>query len=122
MFATYDYSNFPEVKVMFHGSPKDDSDFQLFLDQWLKLYEDGKDFTFLFDVEHMVIGNPYYCYKVASFIGEMKTREYQYLKSSKIINMNTLAYGLLKLVFMIQSPISEVTIHHTGGTISFVPP
>ena len=59
MFAIYDYSNFPEVKVMFHGSPKDEDDFQLFTDQWLKLYEDKKEFSFLFDVENMVIVNPY---------------------------------------------------------------
>ena len=30
MFATYDYTNFPEVKVIFNGSIQDESDYILF--------------------------------------------------------------------------------------------
>ena len=122
MFATYDYSKFPEVKVVFNGNIQDENEYTLFTDQWLQLYEDKKDFTFLFDVENMGIVSPYYCYKIAAFIGEMRKREHRYLQSSTIINVNSFVYGLLKLVFMIQSPISPVTIQHIDGSISVVTP
>ena len=40
MFANYDYTEFPEVKVTFDGVINDENDFTLFIDQWRKLYED----------------------------------------------------------------------------------
>ena len=53
MFANYDYSNFPEVKVTFEGTIKETSDFTLFIDQWKELYNDKREFTFLFDMKVM---------------------------------------------------------------------
>jgi hypothetical protein len=110
MFATYDYTNFPEVKVIFNGSIQDESDYILFTEQWLKLYEDKNNFNFLFDMKDIGMVNLTYCYKIASFISDIKSREIQYLTESTIINVNDFSYGLLQLVFMIQSPISKVTI------------
>jgi len=122
MFSTYDYSKFPEVKVVFSGNIQDDSEYVLFTDQWLQLYEDKQEFTFLFDVENMGIVSPYYCYKIAGFIGEMRQKKHRYLQSSTILNVNSFAYGLLKIVFMLQPPISPVTIQHIDGSITVVKP
>jgi len=122
MFATYDYTNFPEVKISFEGTIQYESDFILFTDQWLQLYEDKEEFNFVFDVANMGIVNPYYCYKIASFMAEIKKQPIQYVQSSTILNVNTFVYGLLKMVFMIQSPISPVTIQHTDGSTSIVAP
>ena len=51
MFANYDYREFPEVKVTFDGVINDENDFILFIEQWRKLYEDQRNFTFLFDTK-----------------------------------------------------------------------
>jgi len=122
MFATYDYTNFPEVKVIFNGSIQDESDYILFTEQWVKLYEDKKYFNFLFDMENMSVINPRYCYKIASFINDIKSRDVQYLTESSIINVNNIVHKLLQLVFMIQSPVSKVTIHTNDGYNTIINP
>jgi len=122
MFAIYEYSNFPEVKVTFNGGPKDDSDFQLFLDQWEKLYEDKNNFTFTFDMKNISYANPKYCYRIANFISELKKKEIQYLLSTTIINFNSLINKLIELVFYIQKPIARVSIVYEDGTIKIIDP
>ena len=122
MFCTYDYSEFPIVKVIFDGMIHDESEFTLFTEQWLKLYEDKKEFTFLFDVKYMSMVNPYWCYKIASFIGEIKKQPTQYLQRSTIINTNQFIMYLLRIVFSIQSPISPVTIISNDGTEVLINP
>ena len=79
MFANYDYTEFPEVKVTFDGSINDENDFTLFINQWRKLYEDQINFTFLFDMSGMGYVNPKYCYKMTQFISELKGGDIQYL-------------------------------------------
>ena len=37
MFATYDYSNFPIVKIVLQGSILDDNDFSNFTNNWINL-------------------------------------------------------------------------------------
>ena len=110
MFANYYYSNFPEVKVTFEGTIKDKSDFTLFIDQWKELYNDKREFTFLFDMEGMGIVNPKYCFSMAEFIEELKQEPIQYLQKSTFINTNTFIRGLLKIIFAIQSPVAPVEI------------
>ena len=46
MFANYDYTEFPEVKVTFDGSINNETDFTLFIDQWRNLYEDQQELLF----------------------------------------------------------------------------
>ena len=122
MFAIYDYSNFPQVKVIFNGTITNEFEYILFTEQWLKLYEDKKDFNFLFDMKDIGMVNLTYCYKIASFISDIKSREIQYLTESTIINVNDFSYGLLQLVFMIQSPISKVTIIKNDDVKSVIYP
>ena len=71
MFARYDYSEFPEVRVFFTGSINTEEDFTLFTEQWIKLYDDKKDFFFIFDMENIGFIHPTYCYKMAQFISEL---------------------------------------------------
>ena len=122
MFCSYDYSNFPEVKVTFDGTIQGEYDFTLFTEQWKKLYEDEKEFTFIFDVKDMGLNHPYWAYRVASFISEMKEYPTQYLQSSKIINVSTFVKYLLQIVFSVQPPISPVTIIHTDETKTYINP
>ena len=110
MFANYDYNKFPIVKVTFNGTIINEQDFILFTEQWLQLYEDKKEFTFIFDVKDIGLINPYWSYKVATFISQLKEQPKQYLRSSKIIHANSFTMYLLWLVFTIQVPVSIVTL------------
>ena len=114
MFANYDYTEFPEVKVTFDGSINNETDFTLFIDQWRNLYEDKNYFTFLFDMSGMGYVNPKYCYKMALFISELKRQDIQYLTSTRIINVNRYLYYLLQLIFALQGPVAPVTIVYNG--------
>ena len=122
MFCRYDYTNFPEVRVIFNGIILNENDFALLTEQWKQLYEDKKEFTFVFDVEDMGLNNPYWAYRVASFISDMKKYPIHYLQSSKIINVSTFVRYLLHIVFSIQSPISPVTIVDNDGTETLINP
>ena len=44
MWANYDYSSMPIVKVIFEKGIKDEEDFNQFLKEWITLYENKKDF------------------------------------------------------------------------------
>jgi hypothetical protein len=110
MFATYDYTKSPEVKVTFHGNINIEQDFTDFTKQWYDLYEKKTNFTFLFDMSDISMISPFYCYKMAFFIHDLKQQPIQYLQSSKIYNINSFIYGLLRLIFAIQSPVAPVTI------------
>ena len=79
MFVTFDETEYPIVKVNFTGVVRSDSDFSQFTDKWLELYERNTKFTFIFDTRNMGLMGPKYCFKMASFIKELKKRQIQYL-------------------------------------------
>ena len=121
-FCEYDYSNFPMVHVSFHGSIKNEDDFNLFTSQWLQLYEDQNYFSFIFDMEDMGLVNPYWSYKMASFITELKKQPIQYLQNSRIINVNKFTKYLLKIIFSVQSPVAPVLIVNKDGSQNLITP
>ena len=47
MFAIYDHSKFPEVKVTFHGYITTEKDFTDFTKQWYDLYEKKRKVFFI---------------------------------------------------------------------------
>ena len=97
-------------------------DFLLFINQWKELYKDEQEFTFLFDMKDMSFVNPIYCYKMSSFITELKKEPKQYLTRSKIINVNRIIKYLLSIIFYIQSPVAPVDIECINGTNYLVIP
>ena len=121
MFARYDYSEFPEVRVFFTGSINTEEDFTLFTEQWIKLYDDKKDFSFIFDMENIGFIHPTYCYKMAQFISELKKRDKHYLTKSKIINVNSFMMYLLYITFQIQAPVAPVYIHSQESIVTLIP-
>jgi len=113
MFTNYDYSQYNTyslVTVTFGDKPVDDDDFQDFLNKWLELYENKKDFTFIFNCENVGYVPIKYSIKMALFIRTLKKRGYQYLKKSIIYIPNPQAKRLLDFIFMIQPPIAPVYI------------
>ena len=110
MFVTFDETKYPIVKVNFAGVVRNDSDFSQFTNKWLELYERNQKFTFIFDTRNMGIMGPKYCFKMASFIKELKKRQIQYLEKSIIIVSNRYIRFLLWLIFKIQKPVAPVYI------------
>ena len=110
MFVTFDEVEYPIVKVNFTGVVRSDNDFSQFTDKWLELYERNVNFTFIFDTRNMGIMGPKYCFKMASFIKELKKRQIQYLEKSIIIVSNRYIRFLLWLIFKIQKPVAPVYI------------
>ena len=121
-FALYNYEEFPEVRVTFHGTIKKENDFTWFTQQWIDLYVDQKEFNFLFDMKDIGMVNPLYSYKMASFISELKKHPVQYLTRSKIINVNRFMKYLLYIVFKFQSPVAPVEICCLDGSTINIDP
>ena len=67
MWADYDYTNFPIVTVKFNKYIKEENDFNMFLKKWIYLYDDKKDFSFVFDTTNVGMPNIKYCYNKGIF-------------------------------------------------------
>ena len=110
MFAYYDYSNFPIVKVILNNIIVNDEDFQNFTNQWLQLYYNKRDFEFIFDTKKCGLVNPKYCLYMALFIKKLKKEKIHYLKKSIIYVYNKYIFNLLKIIFYFEKPIAKVEI------------
>ena len=110
MFVSFDETEYPIVRVNFTGVVRNDNDFSQFTNKWLELYERNANFTFIFDTRNMGIMGPKYCFKMASFIKELKKRQIQYLEKSIIIVSNRYIRFLLWLIFKMQKPVAPVYI------------
>ena len=110
MFAEYDKSTFPLVKVKLNKTIKDDIDFNNFLNDWLLLYSDKKPFYLLFDTRETGFINIKYAVKTSQFINKIKNLSKEWLQYSIIIvNSNTISF-LLRFVFKLSPPIAPVYI------------
>ena len=107
MFAKFNYDEFPIVNVKFKKINNND-DYKAFINKWLLLYQNKKNYSFVFDTTEMGLVNPKYAIKIASFIKDLKKLPIQYLQQSLIIINNKSTELLLKLIFSIQKPISKV--------------
>ena len=110
MFANYDYSNFPIVKVDLSGIIIDNEDFTNFTQQWINLYENKIPFTFIFDTKKCGLVNPLYCIYTAFFIKSLKKRNIQYLQKSIIYVYNIYVFKLTKIIFYIEKPVAPVEL------------
>ena len=112
MFATFDKTNFPIVKVVFDEGPNSDQEFDNFINEWINLYTEGNDFTFLF--ETMEMKNPHikYALKMSQFIKRLKSYDHQFLEKSIILINNYKIRYLLDFIFLIQSPVAPVYIYN----------
>lgn len=114
MFADFDRENFPIVKVTMNGKPESDEDFDNFLNEWTKLYEERNDFIFVFYTEN--VSNPHikYSIKMSQYIKNLRKKDYQYLQKSIIlINRNKVRW-MLDFIFSIQPPVADVYLIDTN--------
>lgn len=113
MFSEYDRSSFPLVKVKIIGIPSD-NDFDEFLRQWLQLYEEMNEFSFLFDIRELGNVSLKYCMKMSLFIYKLRKKEHQYLQKSVIVLNDNKIQRLLDFIFAIQSPVADVFIYNNN--------
>jgi hypothetical protein len=110
MFANYDYTNFPLVKIDLSGTVKNNDDFLNFTNQWLELYDNKIYFEFIFNTYNCGLINPKYCLYTALFIKKIKQQKIQYLQKSTIFVYNKYIFQLLKIIFYIEKPVAPVEI------------
>ena len=108
MWCNIDKSNFPIIKVSFNNEKQVEKEFDLFLEEWRKLYEEKQFFYFIFDTCQLGLLNVKYAYKMSKFIKELKKKDTQYLKKSLIIVKNQYISFLLNIVFSITKPVADV--------------
>ena len=110
MFAEYNYDFFPIIKVKLNNVDND-NDFDNFLQSWLNLYIQQKDFTFIFDTTNVSDVPFKYSIRMAEFIRRLKKdNSYHYLQKSIIIVNSVFVKRMLNIIFKIQSPVAPVYI------------
>ena len=110
MFFKFDYSLFPIIVVEFNDEEIKESDFQLFLNCWMNIYNNNKNFMLIFDTTNMSIPSLKYCFKMSAFIKNLRTIENQYLKKSIMIMKNQTICNMLDFIFYLQPPVADVHI------------
>ena len=108
MWCIIDKTNFPIIKISFNSEKQVEEEFDEFLAEWLKLYEEQQEFYFIFDTCDLGMMNVKYAYKMSKFIKELKKRDKQFLKKSLIILKNQYISFLLNIVFSITKPVANV--------------
>ncbi len=115
MFANYDYTNFPIVKVDISGVITSDKDFTDFTKQWLDLYDNGLNFEFVFDTKNAGLVNIKYCIYMAFFIKLLKKRKKQLLTKSTIFVYNNYIFKLFKFIFYMEPPVAPVYLYNISN-------
>ena len=112
MFAQYNYDNFPIVFVTFSESINSETEFDQFLNEWLILYHNRQDFSYIFDTRNMKNISPKYAIKMTLFIKNLRKEPYHYLQKSLILVNDKNIKRLLDFVFTLQSPVAPVFLWH----------
>tara|TARA_Y100001980_G_C14361742_1_gene169434 strand:- start:14 stop:478 length:465 start_codon:yes stop_codon:yes gene_type:complete len=115
MFANYNYDKFPIVFVEFSESINSETEFDQFLNEWLILYHNRQDFSFIFDTRNMKNINIKYAIKMTLFIKNLRKEPYHYLQKSLILVNDKNIKRLLDFVFTLQSPVAPVYLWHINS-------
>ena len=114
MFAQYNYDNFPVVFVSFSESIDSETEFDQFLNEWLILYHNRQNFSYIFDTRNMKNISPKYAIKMTLFIKNLRKEPYHYLQKSLILVNDKYIKRLLDFVFTLQSPVAPVYLWHVN--------
>ena len=118
MFAQYNYDNFPIIFVEFSENINSETEFDQFLNEWLILYHNGRDFSFIFDTRNMKNISPKYAIKMTLFIKSLRKQPYHYLQKSLILVNNKHIKRLLDFVFTLQSPVAPVYLWQVNSVMN----
>ena len=109
MFAQFDCTNFPYIKVKLNRTIESDLDYYSFINKWDSFNERKQPYYFIFDTIDVGFINFKYSILMTHFISKLKNKT-QYLKGSIIIIGSEYIRYLLKFIFMMQKPVAEVYI------------
>ena len=115
MFAEYNYDNFPIVFVTFSENINSEIEFDQFLNGWLNLYHNQRDFSYIFDTRNMKNIPIKYAIKMTLFIKNLRKQPYHYLQKSLILVNDKHIKRLLDFVFTLQSPVAPVYLWHINS-------
>lgn len=115
MFANYNYDNFPVIFVEFSENINSETEFDQFLSEWLILYHNRRNFSFIFDTRNMKNISIKYAIKMTLFIKNLRKQPYHYLQKSLIIVNDKNIKRLLDFVFTLQSPVAPVYLWHINS-------
>ena len=118
MFAEFNYNNFPIVFVTFSENINSENEFDQFLNEWLILYHNRQDFSYIFDTRNMKNISPKYAIKMTLFIKNLRKEPYHYLQKSLILVNDKHIKRLLDFVFTLQSPVAPVYLWHINSNDS----
>jgi hypothetical protein len=110
MFASFNKNAFPVVWVTMQGIIHHNKEFELFKKNWLSCYMSGEPFSFIFDTTNVGMVSIYYAYQMSNFIEDIKKRNFTTLKKSIIIAPNSYVRILLRMIFLLQTPVAPVFI------------
>ena len=113
MFAIYDYSLYETnsiVNVKLNKNIENNEDFNTFLNKWRELYQNKKDFIFIFDTSNVGFIPIKYSIQMSLFIKKLRKEKYQYLQKSIIYVNNNIVKRMLDFIFMLQPPVAPVYI------------
>ncbi|MAU37720.1 MAG: hypothetical protein CMD14_10205 [Flavobacteriales bacterium] len=113
MFAIYDYSLYETnsiVNVKLNKNIENNEDFNTFLNKWRELYQNKKDFIFIFDTSNVGFIPIKYSIQMSLFIKKLRKEKHQYLQKSIIYVNNNIVKRMLDFIFMLQPPVAEVYI------------
>ena len=119
MFADFDYSQFPNVKVKLNNVI-DDNDFDKFLKDWLKLYIKKEKYTFIFDTANVSYVPLKYSIRMVEFIKELKKHKIQYLEKSIILINNSFVKQMLNIILQLQSPVAPIYLVSNEDEIDLI--
>ena len=114
MWATFDDSAFPIIRVKLKGKIQNNVDFCNFITTWDSYNLRRSEYVFIFDATEVGRVNIKYAFKMASFIKDLKRKE-KYLKSSIIIVQSKYLRTLLNLIFKLQRPVANVYMTRDGS-------
>lgn len=122
MWANFDTSEFPKVKVTMGVGELNDISWEKFKKDWLSLYKYGKEFEVNFDTSSVGFVNPKYAFRTISFINELKATEEthgrQLMTKSTIFCNSFYVRSLLNLIFKLKKPVCKIYV--TSNNISNV--
>jgi len=107
MWATFDDSKFPLIRVKLVGKIHNNAEFNNFITKCESYNSRREPHVFIFDSREVGNVNIKYAFKMAKVIKKIK-RDEQFLKSSIIIVENRYLRVLLDLIFKLQKPVANV--------------
>jgi len=113
-WASFDTSEFPDVKVKMKGVINSREEYDNFIHNWKELYSRNTVFNLSFDTTEVGMVSMKYAYKMRSFIRELKSNYPRLLTKSYIEVNSRWVRALLKIIFFMEKPVADVHIYQDG--------